>query len=426
MKVTQITDKSIDSYGGLYYFNRFIEKSNFQKVVQSTLGKRPSQAVYSYTDVLTSFAAMCLSGGSFTEDLNILKRKNCADTGFRYCSSDTFTYVAKQLIDLDHMELRYTDNDKEVELFFNEPLNRLLLKTYKCFFSKSEHHILDHDHTKVFNNKPDAKSCYKGKGYYVSCFSTDQIPIYMSLQSGNATPKSHLIEVLSAGFEALNQQGQTFDTFRADGACYSEEAIKTILTHCGHYIVRSKKSLTRQNRIKPEDCTLVEIGGEVYRIHEHDDTFAGQYCRRIYYQKINEEKHLFSDQEFDEIMTSHVVQRFSASELIQMYFDRGGAGERINDELKNDYNLSHLPFKEAPYNLCYVLISAISMVLVRAFKNLAHTLTGEYIKPKMRIKQVMFRLITFPAKLVCRARQKFYKIYCRQKELIPLVQWVNS
>lgn len=222
------------------------------------------------------------------------------------------------------------------------------------------------------------------------------------------------------------RRSQYYDTFRADGACNSEEAIKTILTHCGHYVVRSKKSLTRQNCIKPEDCTLVGIGGEVYRIFEHDDAFAGQYCRRIYYQKINEEKHLFSDQEFDEIMTSHVVQGFSVSELIQMYFDRGGVGERINDELKNDYNMSHLPFKEAPYNLCYVLISAISMVLVGAFKNLADTLTGGYIKPKMRIKQVIFRLITFPAKLVCRSRQIFYKIYCQQKELTPLVQWANS
>ena len=426
MKVEQIFDKSIDSYGGLYLFHRFIEKSDFGALVGQVLGKRPTQARYSYSDVLISFASSCLAGCSYTEDLNILRRKNSADTGFLYCSSDTFTYVIKQLIDLEHMELRYTDKDKEVELFFNEPLNRLLLNTFKSLFDVDEHRILDHDHTKLYNNMPDAKVCYKGKGYYASCFSTDQIPLYLSLQSGNATPKSNLVEVLTAGFEALSQQELIFETFRADGACYSEEAIKTILKYCDHYIVRSKKSLTRQVRISPEDCTLVEIGEESYRIHEHEDTFADHYCRRIYYQKIDEEKHLFSDQEFDEIITCHCIEDYTTVELIRMYFDRGGVGEQINDELKNDYNVNHLPFKEAPYNLCYVLTSALSMVLIRAFKNLAHTLTGEYIKPKMRIKQVIFRLITFPAKLVCRSRQKFYKIYCKQKELIPLFEWANS
>jgi len=426
MKVVQIADKSMDSFGGLLFFHRFIEKSDFCSIFDQVLGKRPAQAIYSYTDVLTSFTGSCLAGCSYTEDLNILRRKNNSDTGFLYCSSDTFTYVIKQLVDLDHMELRYTDQDTEVELFFNEPLNRLLLKTYQLFFSKSNHDILDHDHTKLFHNKPDAKACYKGKGYYASCFSTDQIPLYLSLQSGNATPKSNLVEVLTAGFEALRQQGLNFDTFRADGACYSEEAIKAILRYCDHYIVRSKKSLTRQVSIKPEDCTLAEIGSEIYRIYEHEDTFADHYCRRIYYQKINEEKHLFSDQEFDEIMTCHRIEDYSTVELIRMYFDRGGVGEQINDELKNDYNVKHLPFKEAPYNLCFVLISALSMVLVRAFKSLAHTLTGTYIKPKMRIKQILFRLITFPAKLISRSGQKFYHIYCQQKELIPLVQWANA
>lgn len=426
MKVEQIFDKSIDSYGGLHFFHRFIEKSEFGVLVEQVLGKRPAQAKYSYSDVLICFVSSCLAGCSYTEDLNILRRRNIAGTGFQYCSSDTFLYVIRQLVDLDHMELRYTENDKEVELFFNEALNRLILHSFRSFFDVNEYQILDHDHTKLYNNKPDARPCYKGKGYYASCFSTDQIPLYISLQSGNATPKTNLIEVLTTGFEAMKQQGLSFDTFRADGACYSEEAIRTIRSYCDYYIVRSRKSLTRQLSIKPEDCALVEIGEEAYRICEQEDTFAGHYCRRIFYQKVNEEKHLFSDQEFDEIITCHSKEQYSTVDLIHMYFDRGGVGEQINDELKNDYNVNHLPFKEAPYNLCYVILAALSMLLVRAFKSLAHTLTGQYIKPKMRIKQIMFRLIAFPAKLVCRSRQKFYKIYCQQKELIPLVQWANS
>lgn len=100
-------------------------------------------------------------------------------------------------------------------IVFNEPLNILILKASKSFFDVDDYHILDHDHTKLYTNKPDARACYRGKGYYASCFSTDQIPLYFSLQSGNATPKTNLIEALTTGFEAMKQKGLTFDTFRA-------------------------------------------------------------------------------------------------------------------------------------------------------------------------------------------------------------------
>lgn len=426
MKVVQISDKSVDTYGGLHFFHKFIDNSGLNRVFDQVLGKRPAQAEYSYADVFTSFAATCLAGGTYTEDMNILRKKNDSDTQYRYCSSDTFTRVSNQLIDLENMDLQYTEAGKEVELFYNEPLNSLLLRTYKLFFAGKRNHILvDHDHSKMFTTKPDAKACYKGLGYYASCFSTDQIPLYLSMQSGNATPKTNLVEVLEAGFQAMKNEGLSYEIFRADGACYSEEVIKLVLMYCKHYIVRSRRSQVRQDLINPAECSLVDIRGELYRIYEHTDTFAGHSCRRIYYQKINGEKDLFSEITFDEIITSLPQDQYSAVELIEMYFDRGGS-ERINDELKNDYNGCHLPFKEAPYNLCYLLFGALSLTVVRAFKVLVHEIVGPYIKPKMRIKQISYRLITFPAKLICTSRQEFYKIYCKQKELVPLFEWANS
>src|SRR5690625_7031685 len=74
-KLRQIQDITMDSYGGLQFFHRFIEKTDFEKVVRQELGYRPAQAQYSYKDVITTFAAMCLAGGSYTEDINILRSK---------------------------------------------------------------------------------------------------------------------------------------------------------------------------------------------------------------------------------------------------------------------------------------------------------------------------------------------------------------
>jgi len=424
MKIEQIFDNAVDSYGGLHFFHRFIDRSGLSQVVEDVLGKRSAQAEYSYTEVFTSFTANCLAGGTYTEDMNILRSKNHSKTGYQYCSADTFKYVNYQLVDMERMHVKYTQKDKEAEFFYNEPLNRLLLQTYRLLFSRDRHPILDHDHTKIFTTKPDAQACYKGTGYYASFFSTDQIPLYVSMQSGNATPKTNLTEVLEAGLEAIEKAGLSYEIFRADGACYSEEVLQLIQRYCPHYVIRSRRSQVRQGLIKPEECRLVEIRSELYRIYEHTDTFAGTPCRRIYYQKVNGEKDLFSDITFDEIITT-LTEEYSASELIAMYFDRGGS-ERLYDEVKNDYNVRHLPYNEAPFNLCYLCICALSLMLVRAFKVFVHGIVGPYIKPKMRIKQLLFRLIAFPAKLICRSRQKFYKLYCKQKELIPLIQWVNS
>lgn len=425
MKVVQISEKSVDSYGGLHFFHTFIDQSGLTRVFDQVLGKRPAQAEYSYTDVFTSFASTCLAGGTYTEDMNILRKKNDSDTKYQYCSSDTFTRVSNQLIDLENMDLQYTEAGKEVELFYNAPLNRLLLGIYKLFFAEKRSNILDHDHSKIYTTKPDARACYKGLGYYVSCFSTDQIPLYLSMQSGNATPRTKLVEVLEAGFQAMKKQGLSYEIFRADGACYSEEVVKLILFYCKHYIVRSRRSQVRQDLINPAKCSLVDIRGELYRIYEHTDTFAGEPCRRIYYQKINGERDLFSEITFDEIITSLPQDQYSAIELIKMYFDRGGS-ERMFDEMKNDYNGCHLPYKEAPYNLSYLLFCALSLTVVRAFKALVHEIVGTYIMPKMRIKRILFRLIAFPAKLVSTGRQKIYNMYCKQKELVPLFEWANS
>lgn len=423
-KLKQIQDITIDSYGGLQFFHRFIEKTDFEKVIRQELGDRPAQAKYSYQDVITTFAAMCLAGGSYTEDINILRSKQSSLSGSSYCSSDTFTRVTKQLMDWDHMELKETEKGTETEFFFNQPMNGLLLHSFKRYFGVKGYKTLDHDHTKIFTNKPDAKACYKGKGYYASFFSADQIPLYVSMQSGNATPKSDLVEVLRQGFQAIQEAGLSFEIFRADGACYSEAVIQLVLEHSLYYMVRSQKSQFRQKTIDPSACTYITIGEVGYRVFEETDIFAGKPCRRIYYQIVQQEKHLFSEQEFSEIITNLPTEEFSTGQVIAFYFARG-AEERMFDEIKNDFLLAHLPFTEAPYNLCYAIMSALSLLLFRAFKKFVHVVLGDYIRPKMRVKQVLFRLFAFPARMIHRSRQYTYNLYCRQKELKPLIRWAN-
>src|SRR5690625_1689299 len=130
-KLRQIQDITIDSYGGLQFFHRFIEKTDFEKTVRQELGDRPAQAKYSYKDVITTFAAMCLAGGSYTDDINILRSKQSSLAGSSYCARDTFTRGTKQMRDWDHMEPKDPEIGTETDFLFNPPMNRLLLHSFK-------------------------------------------------------------------------------------------------------------------------------------------------------------------------------------------------------------------------------------------------------------------------------------------------------
>src|SRR5690625_7905133 len=126
-------------------------------------------------------------------------------------------------------------------------MNGLLLHSFKRYFGVKGYKTKDDDHTKIFTHKPYAKACYKGKGYYASFFSADQIPLYVSMQSGNATPQSDLVEVLRQGFQVIQEAGLSFEILRADGACYGEDVIRTVLTRTPYYVVRSQKPQLRQS-----------------------------------------------------------------------------------------------------------------------------------------------------------------------------------
>src|SRR5690606_40603419 len=80
MKIEQIFDKSIDSYGGLHFFHKFIDKSGLNRDFDLVLGNRPAQAELSYVDIFSSFAATCLAGGPYMDDMYVLKNNDISDT----------------------------------------------------------------------------------------------------------------------------------------------------------------------------------------------------------------------------------------------------------------------------------------------------------------------------------------------------------
>ncbi len=418
MKIAFSEDK-IDNFGGLISFNRFLQQLNFGRIVASSLGSRAPQAKYSYADVLSSHTYMALSGGEFTEDINRLKKKLPSGLFNHLCSTDTFQEVLKQLSNSQVDYLLETERGKEHDFCFPIALNKLLTTIGKRALpaqaDKQQLRFLDHDHTKVFTQKADAKACYKGHGYYSSWFSSENIPLYVSGQGGNSVPASGLKTVVETGLAHLVQYAIAKEMiFRADGACYVEQILPVVLRYCKGFLIRSKSCPARAQKLK-EYGHLKTLNRVDYFVYDYKDTLGDQVVRRILYIRADEvSDDLFPYRGYSEIITSLKDQE--AIDLIDMYNQRG-TSEQLFSEVKQDFNLAHPPFSDLQYNTAYFVVCALSCVLVKMFKDWIVGYCPGFISRTVRIKKLIFQLIAIPGKVVRHARKVYYKLYVRDREL---------
>ena len=425
MKVNRRSDISIDSFGGLVFFDRFMEHAPIEKTIESVFGQRSAQAQYSYRDVLQTFCSNSLSGGCFLEDINHLRRVHPTES-ISYCSSDVVSDVMSYLTDYDT-----SGSTQKHDLYFNGQGNELLIHLYKKLHHKDTEQmsILDQDHTLIEHQKSDARPSYKGPGYWCSIMSVGDQPVYISLQGGNSTPRSELPTVLERGFEQLSEQELTFDCYRADGASFSEEALNVVLKYFDDFLVRSRISSKRIQAVREKGgfkSTQLSNGKSV-QVAELKDQFIHTDCRRILYRYRagDDEKNLFSQEYvYFEIITT-LGDEYSAEDLINLYNQRGRA-ELLIDRIKNDFNGGNCPFSEAPYNLTWLCFCAISVVLTDAFQNHIEQLSDGWIRHTDRLKRLIRRLIAIPARLVRTGHTIRYDLYSKIPDLDPLIRWVNG
>lgn len=92
------------------------------------------------------------------------------------------------------------------------------------------------------------------------------------------------------------------------------------------------------------------------------------------------------------------------------FYNQRGAIEKEFDVLKNDFGWKRLPFSRLEHNLVYLQIMAIC-------RNLYHFIILNFSKkfkglqPTYRIKKLIFRFITIPAKWIIHSRQWHLKLY---------------
>lgn len=425
MKVNRRSDISIDSFGGLVFFDRFMDHPLIKKPIESVFGQRAAQAQYSYRDVLQTFCSNSLSGGCFLEDINHLRTVTPSES-IKYSSSDVVSDVMGHLTEFDSSG----STDKH-DLYFNRQSNELLIRLYKQFHYKDtdQLNILDQDHTLIEHQKSDARPSYKGSGYWCNVMAVGDQPVYISLQGGNSTPSSELPTVLKRGFEQLSDQDLTFDCYRADGASYSENVLEVVDEYFDDFLVRSRISQKRIESVIQRGGfkTCVLNNNKSVQVAELNDQFANIDCRRILYRYRAgaDEKDLFSQEYVNFEIITTLGEEYSAEDLINLYNQRGRA-EQLIYRIKNEFNGLNCPFLEAPYNLTWMCFCAVNVVLVDAFQHHMEQLSDGWIRHTDRLKRLIRRLIAIPARRVSTGHTVRYDLYSKIPDLDPLIRWVNG
>lgn len=168
MKITNSSEK-INPFGGINFVNKAIDNTGIFQLIDQELGKRATQAEYSYSDVFRALWLLNFTGGDCAEDISEHLRPYISDIkGISVPSADTLLYVQKQLATAK--ETFTTDKGIEHQLNVNEDLNCLMIKQLvhcKQLESTNTEYTFDYDNQFLPAGKYDAKRSYKhADGYF--------------------------------------------------------------------------------------------------------------------------------------------------------------------------------------------------------------------------------------------------------------------
>lgn len=90
------------------------------------------------------------------------------------------------------------------------------------------------------------KSLDKADGYFPSVASIGGLIVGVENLDGNANVKFRQADTLEKLFSRLERHNRVVvQNFRADCGSFSEEIIKTISAHCGHFYIRANNCQSR-------------------------------------------------------------------------------------------------------------------------------------------------------------------------------------
>ena len=415
MKITTSTD-NIKSFGGLNFISEEFNKLKLPELITQHFGKRSLQAKYSFSDVIKNLWAITFAGGDCAEDIHTnLKDELLQIESLKVCSPDTILQLQKELA-LDK-EIHISKSKTVNEFSKHSTLNALNLDMLvdSGTLKPNEFYDFDFDNQFIACEKYDSKKGYKMKnGYFPGVATIGKYIVYFENRNGNSNVKFKQAETLQSAYDLLKSKNIYIDRSRMDCGSFTHKIVKTVVANSKRVYIRAQRCQELYSQLQEvKRWEAVRIGlfdVEVCSI-EYAPFGEEQKYRYVVSREKNDtgQTNIFSNDDFTyrAILTT---DKDSSNQEVVEYYNQTGAGEKIFDEMNNDFGWKNLPFSFLQENTVYMLL----MAMCRNFYLITLEKISQkvsFVKSNFRLKKFIFRFVVVPFKWIKRGGQKILKLF---------------
>ena len=420
MKVEK-NSQIINPFGGINFIVEAIKQSGSLDVIDNQLGERPSQATYSYSDLILNLWSVFFCGGNCAEDINEhLKGYLKSIPGMKVANADTVLGVLKSL--KTEKEEVTGPTGAVYQTNRNDKLNKLNISILKHtgLLKEGEYYNFDFDNEVLKTEKYDSKKTYKmANGYFPGMATIQGKPVYFENRDGNMNVKTDQHELLERCFSMLLSSNILIDKARMDAGSYTKKIVNVAEKYSKRFYIRANRCghLTKE-LLQNRQWEKVEINNIVYEVcsieyqpFAHDKGEEKKTYRLVVSREKTDETQLDmltgDTMKYRGILTN---DRASSDKEVIGYYNKRGTEEKAIDILNNDFGWGKMPFSFMEENTVFLMVMMIC-------KNIYTWLIGKFakvfntLKENFRIKKFIFRFVTVPVKWIKRGRQMVLKIY---------------
>ena len=434
LKATR-SNKDLFPYGGVIPILENIKKFGIPQVIRKCLGRRNYRAVYGYEDIFIAWVITSLCGGRRLDHITDLQKELSIIPGLKLPSNDTLGRVMKSLATETITKRRISKNGKAKISYTryndNIELNRMLIKASirMGLLKKGLTYKLDIDATFVPTKCYDAvKSTHHKKfGYSPMVCLIGNLPVFISMRSGNASASFDIANCLEQCIELLEESEIKIGKVISDGAGQNKELLEFLDRKHIKYNVRMpfKKNngqLTngllnaewKETEIRTTNSVWeCEIADFPYKMHKSDMDcriislkVPDNKTRKLLASQDEKERMEFVEDKLDILDVNNGLKKSvrhmshsgwinykgydykliitndfktSPKELFLEYNKRGGA-ERNFEYMKNEFAWELPPFSNMSENTIFLIAASLTNNIYRAM-----TLLFKPIVPQLRL-----------------------------------------
>jgi hypothetical protein len=425
MKITTSLD-NIKSLGGLNFISTEFDDLKLPGLIAQHLGTRALQAEFSFSEVIKNIWAITFAGGDCAEDIHTnLKGELQQIENLHICSADTILRVQKQmaLAKETHKSKSGTVNEFSKHGKLNA-LNLDMLLTSQTL-KANEFYDFDFDNQFISCEKYDSKKGYKMKhGYFPGIATIGKHIVYFENRHGNSNVKYKQSDTLQSAYDLLNGKNIYINRSRMDCGSFAKEIIQVVESKSKIFYIRAQRCEELYNQLKEvKQWETVRIGLFDVEVCSVEYTPFGE--EKTYRYVVSREKNNTgqTDVFFNDDFTYRAIatnDKDSSNKEIIEYYNQRGAGERIFDEMNNDFGWKNLPFSFLQENTVYMMLMAMCrnfylIILEKISRKLP------FVKFNFRLKKFIFRFVIVPFKWIKRGGQKILKLFTEKPYHLLLI-----